>query len=779
QRLRPPSVLHEGGQSDEGHARRGRADPSAGLDDEQFRLLLGRARRRICAGRAAGRDGARRAHRAGGRHQVRLLPVHVDIRNSRPRRSRGNRAGGPAAARAANDIGPLQGRGPDESAQGRSQCDAARDYRESDRVDQQRLQRGGSAGRAGARGRVRGSRSPGVPRGHRHDRVGPLSLRGPRSPAQIAGTCRARSARRDCQQQVNRFGSLPGAGAPEHRATLRRHRPRARGRPRGERIPVEDLRRSGAAGSGQVGRRDNTGRRHRIPRMRFACRGVILTVFLTLPAPAAAQSAASSVAIDYERAHESRKLVPPRLTSPIALDGRLDEPAWASAALAKGFLQNDPREGAPATFDTEVRVLYDADAIYLGLFARDDSPGKIIVSELKKDFDTGRSDAFIFIIDSFRDLRNGYMFAINPGGAKWDGQMSNEGRETNASWDGIWDVAARIGDDGWYAEVRVPFRTMKFKPEDTQTWGINFQRRNRRLNENSFWSPIPRIQSLSRVSLAGTVENLQQVRPGRSFRLKPWALASATSIPGKTTGDGDAGLDLKLGVTNGLTFDATVNTDFSQVEADEQQINLTRFSLFFPEKREFFLENSGVFQFGAGALNMGGGGGGGRQNPSQDMTLFFSRQIGLSAAGDALPILAGLRLTGRAGPFSVGVMNVEQRRHDGVAATNFTALRLRRDILRASDIGVMVLNKDGATTNRVVGADANFRFFTDLRFNAAVAKTMSPGSVTPGTGRDWYSRTTASYRSSFWDLRAFYQAIGERFNDEMGFVPRRGVNNGL
>ncbi|HXT71587.1 MAG TPA: DUF5916 domain-containing protein [Vicinamibacterales bacterium] len=513
--------------------------------------------------------------------------------------------------------------------------------------------------------------------------------------------------------------------------------------------------------------------------MRFACRGVILTVFLTLPAPAAAQSAASSVAIDYERAHESRKLVPPRLTSPIALDGRLDEPAWASAALAKGFLQNDPREGAPATFDTEVRVLYDADAIYLGLFARDDSPGKIIVSELKKDFDTGRSDAFIFIIDSFRDLRNGYMFAINPGGAKWDGQMSNEGRETNASWDGIWDVAARIGDDGWYAEVRVPFRTMKFKPEDTQTWGINFQRRNRRLNENSFWSPIPRIQSLSRVSLAGTVENLQQVRPGRSFRLKPWALASATSIPGKTTGDGDAGLDLKLGVTNGLTFDATVNTDFSQVEADEQQINLTRFSLFFPEKREFFLENSGVFQFGAGALNMGGGGGGGRQNPSQDMTLFFSRQIGLSAAGDALPILAGLRLTGRAGPFSVGVMNVEQRRHDGVAATNFTALRLRRDILRASDIGVMVLNKDGATTNRVVGADANFRFFTDLRFNAAVAKTMSPGSVTPGTGRDWYSRTTASYRSSFWDLRAFYQAIGERFNDEMGFVPRRGVNNGL
>ena len=477
---------------------------------------------------------------------------------------------------------------------------------------------------------------------------------------------------------------------------------------------------------------------------------------------------------------ESRRLVPPRIATSITLDGRLDESVWETAALAKGFLQNDPREGAPATFDTEVRVVYDKDAIYLGVFAKDDAPQKLIVSELRKDFDTGRSDAFIFIIDSFRDGRNGYMFAINPGGAKWDAQMSNEGRETNGSWDGIWDVAARIGDDGWYAEVRVPFKTMKFKPDDTQTCGINFQRRNRRANENSFWSPIPRIQSLSRVSLAGTVENLQQISPGRNFRLKPWVLASATSVPGRTTGDSDAGLDLKLGVTNGLTFDATVNTDFSQVEADEQQINLTRFSLFFPEKREFFLENSGVFQFGSGSLNMGGGGGGGgRQNPSQDMTLFFSRQIGLSAAGEALPILAGLRLTGRAGPFSVGVLNVTQRRHDEVPQTNFTALRLRRDIFAASDIGVMVLNKDGSTTNRVVGADANFRFFTDLRLNTAAARSESPASVTPGSGRDWYTRTSAAYRNSRWDTRVFYQTIGERFNDEMGFVPRRGVNNGL
>jgi hypothetical protein len=483
--------------------------------------------------------------------------------------------------------------------------------------------------------------------------------------------------------------------------------------------------------------------------------------------------------IDYAKARLERRLPATRATGPIELDGRLDEPTWGAAPVASDFIQNDPREGEPATFDTEVRLLYDDDALYIGVFARDDAPGDIIVNELRKDYNTGNADGFQVVIDTFHDERNGYQFAVNPAGAKWDAQMANEGRENNANWDGVWDVKTRIAEDGWYAEIRIPFRTLKFGPDTRQTWGINFQRRLRRLNENSYWSPLQRIHQLSRVSMAGTLEGLQGLRPGSNLRIKPYALASGNRLAsGAIDGDVDAGFDAKYGVTSGLTWDFTVNTDFSQVEADEQQINLTRFNLFFPEKRDFFLENSGVYQFGAAAN--AGGGGGGRQNSSQDMLFFFSRRIGLSGNGEAIPILGGTRLTGRAGAFSVGALNIQQRSTRATPATNYTALRLRRDVFSSSDIGLMFLNKDASGThyNRAVGADANFRFFRDLTFNLAVAKTDSPQIVEPGSGGDWYTKSNFGYRDDFWEASGSYQTIGERFNDEMGFVPRRGVNNG-
>jgi hypothetical protein len=491
--------------------------------------------------------------------------------------------------------------------------------------------------------------------------------------------------------------------------------------------------------------------------------------------------------IDYATARLERRLGAVRASSPISLDGRLDEPAWLAAPLAKGFIQNDPREGEPATFDTEVRLLYDETALYIGVFARDEAPSGIIVNELRKDFNTGSGDSFQVVIDTFRDERNGYQFAVNPAGAKWDAQMSNEGRDNNSNWDGVWDVATRIAEDGWYAEMRIPFRTLKFTQAGEQTWGINFQRRLRRLNENSYWSPLPRIHSLSRVSMAGTVENLQGLRPGNNLRVKPYALASASRVGRLSTrGDFDFGTDVKYGVTSGLTWDFTYNTDFSQVEADEQQVNLTRFSLFFPEKRDFFLENSGIFQFGVGGGG-GGGGGGGRQNPSQDMILFFSRQIGLSSNATAIPILGGTRLTGRAGGFSLGVLNIQQRTEHAAdseavitPSTNFTALRVRRDILAQSDIGLMFLNKEvnGPHFNRVVGADANFRFFQRLDVNFAGAKTYSPETDLSADGDDWYSKSSFNYRTNRLEMRGGYQTIGSRFNNEMGFVPRRGVNNG-
>ena len=485
--------------------------------------------------------------------------------------------------------------------------------------------------------------------------------------------------------------------------------------------------------------------------------------------------------IDYETARDGRRLIVVRAAGSMTLDGTLDEPAWAAAPVAKDFIQNDPSEGSPATYDTEVRVVYDDEAIYFGVLARDDQPSLLTISDIKKDFNTGTSDGFRVVLDTFADRRNGYQFATNPAGAKWDAQMANEGRENNSNWDGIWEVSARITEVGWTAEIRIPFKTLKFDRADPQTWGVNFERKIRRLNEDSYWSPLPRIYSIERVSLAGSIEGMRGVRPGRNLRVKPYALGSTNTITGfDTIRDGEAGFDVKYGLTTGTTWDFTVNTDFSQVEADEQQVNLSRFSLFFPEKRDFFLENSGIYQFGGGGGGGGGGAAGGRQNASQDMRLFFSRRIGLSDAGEAIPILAGTRLTGRMGSYTMGALNIQQREEGRTPSTNFTALRMRRDILTNSDIGVMLLNKDesGSHYNRVAGVDANFRFGF-LNVDGYAVRTFSPASSIPGTGEEFSARGHANYQTRTWQFRGFYNVIGERFNDEMGFVPRVGVNNAL
>jgi uncharacterized protein DUF5916/cellulose/xylan binding protein with CBM9 domain len=472
-----------------------------------------------------------------------------------------------------------------------------------------------------------------------------------------------------------------------------------------------------------------------------------------------------------------RRLPAVRATGPIRVDGSLDEPDWARAPVAHGFIQNDPREGEPATEDTDVRVLYDANNLYFGVFAHDRQPQSILTSELSKDFNRESGDDFEIILDTFHDERNGYAFATNAHGAKWDAQMINEGLELNENWDALWDVTTRIVETGWYAEIVIPFRTLRFRSGDEQTWGINFQRRIRRRNEDSFWAPVPRIYDLQRVSLAGTLEGLQGVRPGNDLRVKPYVLGSAgTSTRVDVGTDADAGVDVKYGVTNGLTWDFTVNTDFSQVEADEQQVNLTRFSLFFPEKRDFFLENSGIFQFGQGrgVTFSGGGLTSGRQT---DAILFFSRRTGLSENGESIPIAGGTRLTGRFGAYSVGLLNIQQRSGTASSPTNFSAIRLRRNVLANSDVGFIVLNKDedGPRFNRVAGADANFRFFNSLDINGSIARSVSPAAAVAGRGSESMGIGSFHYRDRRWELQSTYARIGERFNDEMGFVPRTGI----
>lgn len=493
---------------------------------------------------------------------------------------------------------------------------------------------------------------------------------------------------------------------------------------------------------------------------------------------AASRVAFADTPINYDTARLSRRIQAIHTTGPITIDGVLDEPDWQRASVATGFVQSDPHEGEPASEPTEVRVLYDDTTLYFGVFARDEGASAIVVNELKKDFDLSGGDMFEVVLDTFDDRRNGYLFAVNPMGAKWDAQTVNEGRDVNANWDAIWSVATHIGPKGWDAEIAIPFRTLRFDSATTQTWGLNFLRRIRRRNEDSYWSPVPRIFNITRTSLEGTLQDLRGIHPGKDLRVKPYVLTSSTRVaPDPAAGTLQGGVDVKYGITSGLTWDFTINTDFSQVEADEQQVNLTRFSLFFPEKRDFFLENSGVFQFGT----PGGGGMGpqaGRTNGLPENVLFFSRRIGLSAGAQPLPILGGTRLTGHAGAYTIGALNIQQRRSDGTPATNFTAARIRRNVFKSSDVGVMVLNKQAADGgyNRLAGADANFWFLRNLNLSAFAAGTASPDAVAGTRGRAIMWRAAAAWHGKVVDTNASYNSTGDRFNDELGFIPRVGID---
>ncbi len=473
--------------------------------------------------------------------------------------------------------------------------------------------------------------------------------------------------------------------------------------------------------------------------------------------------------IDYDSARLERRLKAAKATGEITIDGRLDESAWSETQVATNFIQTEPDTDQVSSQKTVIHVLYDQDNLYFGIYVYDSEPDRVIISELKKDFNRYDGDTIEIILDTFHDGRNGYQFAINAAGAKWDAQMTNEGRETNTNWDAVWNVQTRRVEDGWTAEISIPFRTLKFREMNVQTWGINFQRRLRRKNEDSFWSPLPRIYDLNRVSLAGTLEDLEGIQPGANIRVKPYVVSSFGQFAdGRRNLRGDAGVDVKYGLTSGLTWDFTYNTDFSQVEADDQQINLTRFSLFFEEKREFFLENSGIFAFGGDAR------GGFRR--SDDLILFFSRRIGLSEDGGPIPILGGTRLSGRTGQWELGFLNIHQEEFGATPAANFTVARLRRNIFSSSDIGVMMVNKESVDSphfNRVLGADANFRFGQALSVNSYFVKSFVPDGG--GDKKDLAGRIGVNYKDNVWDFRSSYTSLQEDFVDEMGFTPRLGI----
>ena len=475
---------------------------------------------------------------------------------------------------------------------------------------------------------------------------------------------------------------------------------------------------------------------------------------------------------------ERYRVAPRRIEQGPRIDGRLDEEEWLLAAVIDEFVQQEPSEGDPATERTIVRLLYDAQALYIGVEAYDSEPDGVVATEMRRDSPRLLDeDNFQIILDTFHDRRSGYMFVTSPLGAKLEQQVAEEGEggfrgssntsNINVNWDGVWDVVARRTSDGWVAEIAIPMVTLRFPKAEEQVWGVNFMRNIRRKNEQVFWAPISKEYTITRVSLAGTMTGIGAVNRGMDLRITPYLLTGGgqervgTGLDG--SGFGDVGLDVKYGVASGLNLDVTLNTDFAQVEVDEQQVNLTRFPLFFPEKRDFFLENAGMFNVGASS------------GFNRLADLFFTRRIGLSAGGQPVPIIGGARLSGKVNRHNVAVMNITTQEAFGNPGENFFVGRYSRDILSRSKIGGIIINKEavngGSHYNRTFAADTTLALHRNFVVNGFIAKTETPG-VSSG---DMAVYAKGTWLSPSWHTSFEYIDLQDNFNAEVGFMPRVGI----
>jgi hypothetical protein len=505
----------------------------------------------------------------------------------------------------------------------------------------------------------------------------------------------------------------------------------------------------------------------------------ILALYLTIAAPVLAQTppgnltagGGGAAAIDYEAVRQEKVVTAIRITEPITLDGYLEEPGWKLAVPATDFVQWSPRNGEPATEPTEVRFLFDNDNLYVGFICFDSDASNVVVKELKEDYNFQDSDGVHVIIDSLHDRRSGFSFGINPAGARRDSQITNESQFNN-DWDAVWDAKVSRNDEGWIAEYVIPFKTLRFSNAPTQEWGLHLSRRVLRKNEESFWSPLP-IRYRMRMSMAGTLKGLENIHQGRNLKVKPFVTGGITQANQNgqlrtlqsftRLKDYDGGFDAKYGLTPSLTLDATYRTDFAQVEVDQQQVNLTRFNLFFPEKRDFFLENAGTFGFGAPGGMVGSG--------NANLVPFFSRRIGLSAAGTPIPIVGGARVSGQVNNFDVGFLAMKTERQGLTPSNNYLVGRVKRNLLSNSWIGALVTNRESTAAgdyNRVYGPDAHFVFFDRLEIDSYLLRSQTPGR----SGNDQAQQFGTAWRDDELTLAAEYSTVEVNFNPEVGFVRR-------
>jgi hypothetical protein len=464
-----------------------------------------------------------------------------------------------------------------------------------------------------------------------------------------------------------------------------------------------------------------------------------------------------------------------RVDEPLAIDGVLDEPFYTRVRPMSGFIQMEPQNGAPATEPTDVWLAFDEDNLYVSFRNWDSDLERLVATEMRRDGSVmfQGNDIVLFMFDTFYDRRNSVAFTVNPIGGRQDGQVTNE-LQYNGDWNPVWDVRTGRFDGGWTVEAVVPFKSLRYRPGEAQVWGFNAMRVKRSKNEISALTLLPTYRGAAGfqiASLAATAVGLEAPGGGRVLDVKPYVTADVTTdrtaVPAVSNAAGaDAGFDAKYSLTQNLTADLTVNTDFAQVEADEQQVNLTRFSLFFPEKREFFLENQGTFSFGGVPL-------GGNSAGSGAPILFYSRRIGL--AGDReVPLQAGGRVTGRSGPYSLGLVAIRTGEEETTAVepTLFTVARVKRDVFSRSSLGLIYTGRsvaqEGPGAAHTVGVDGTFAFYESLFLNGYWARTSTGGLA----GDETSYRAQLDYDADRYGVQLERLAVGDAFNPEVGFVRR-------
>jgi hypothetical protein len=455
------------------------------------------------------------------------------------------------------------------------------------------------------------------------------------------------------------------------------------------------------------------------------------------------------------------------------LDGTLDDPLWLQATPISDFKQREPYEGQLATEPTEVRILYSRNEIYFGITCHDAAANGPVATQLRRDVTQELDDYFEIVIDSRHDGRNAYVFQINPLGTQRDALITDEQagdtQDGDTGWDGVWASEARVTKDGWTATVAIPFSTLNFMRSRDVVWGLNLKRFIRRKNEEDLWSAWPRTFGAAKISQAGELHGISDIGSGRLFVVKPYALGGFNHLPANATASGltpgtnavdTGGVDIKVGLRSNLVANLTGNTDFADSDVDVQQFNLTPYKLFFPEKRQFFLENEGVFDFPMGL--------------SSSDQLFFSRQIGIDpVTGQQVPINGGAKITGSLGGFELGLMDVDTRSSGPNPWANYAVVRVKKSLWGSgSYIGAMGIDKRsgevGSSFNQTFGLDGRFVLFKNLILSGYAAQTRTPGF----SGGQTNLGASLIYHSNWLELQAEHRKVGPNFNPAVGFLER-------